>query len=150
MITKEAKEKLIKNGKFYNPDSSTLVAVSTWFVNYKIQRRKVYKSKTGIFFEVAEVADSGFETVGYPYPFIRLTNGTQTSMGSIIGMGEIGTERDDVKLKEINIINELSEEEARRFFENIMQNSKVSITYHAKTVYKLLKTYDELFSIEEV
>ena len=149
------KEHLIKDGKFYNPDTAELIAVSTWYVNYAIKRHKIYKSAKGVFFKVTEIAESGHEEApAYPYPFIKLKDGSKVSHGQVL-LGEHsmnpkdGGFRDDVKIKDVMIDAELSEAEVKRVMESTMKGVQFSFSTYSKSKYTLLKTYEELFEIEE-
>jgi hypothetical protein len=149
------KEHLIKDGKFYNPETATLIAFSTWYVNYKIKRHKIYKSAKGVFFKVVEIAESGHqEPPAYPYPFIVLKDGSHVSNGEVL-FSEYslspnnGGFRDDVKIKEVKIESELSEKQAREMLEYTMQGGVYAPSHHSKTKYAFLMTYDELFSVTE-
>ena len=149
------KEHLIKDGKFYNPKTAELIAFSTWYVNYKIKRHKIYKSAKGVFFKVTEIAESGHEEApAYPYPFVRLQDGSKVSHGEVL-LSEYsinpknGGFRDDVKIKEVMIDSELSEAEVKRVMEGVMKGVQFSFSTYSKSKYALLKTYEELFEIEE-
>lgn len=43
--------KIIKDGKIFDLDKSTLIATTTPFMNYGIRQRRLYKSVNGVFFE---------------------------------------------------------------------------------------------------
>jgi len=48
------KGKFFKDGKFYNPETSTLIATSNIFMNYGLKRRKIYQTVKGAIFIVQE------------------------------------------------------------------------------------------------
>jgi len=149
------KEKLIKNGKFYNPETATLIAVSTWYVYREILRTKIYQTTKGAFFEVFEQAESGFDKPpAYPYPFIVLKNGKHVSYGSVL-FGETslslkgGGYRDDVQIEDVRIIDELTPEDVMKVYEHTAKGGTYAPWYHATKKYKFLKTYEEMFSVAE-
>jgi len=149
------KEHLIKDGKFYNPETAELIAVSTWYVNYEVKRNKIYKSAKGVFFSVIEIAETGHEKApAYPYPFVVLKDGSKVNHGQVL-LGEHsinpknGGFRDDVKIKDVMISSELSEDEVKRTMESIMKGVQFSFSTYSTSKYALMKTYAELFEIEE-
>lgn len=48
------KEKFIKDGKFYNPKTSTLIATSNIYMSYGLKRRKIMQTTKGAYFVVEE------------------------------------------------------------------------------------------------
>jgi hypothetical protein len=136
------KENLIKNGKFYNVENSTLIAKSSWFTHYETQRRVIYQTAKGIFFEVKEVADT-FSKGGHCY--VHLNNGSHDTSGSI----DRSPNREDLKIREVVIVDELTSEQLRKKFEYTMQGGVYQMSDYAKAGYTFAKTYEELFSVEE-
>lgn len=149
------KEQLIKNGKFYNPETATLIAVTTWYVYRQILRTKIYQSAKGTFFEVYEQAESGHDKPpAYPYPFIVLNDGSHVSHGQVL-LDEYclnpkeGGFRDDVKIKEVRIINELTPEDVMKVYEHTAKGGTYAPWHHASKKYRFFKTYEEMFSVSE-
>lgn len=139
------KEHLIKDGKFYNPETSELIAVSTWYVYKEIKRHKIYKTAKGAYFKVTEKAISNSK----PYCHVVLNNGSQTNYGSVIGMDKLGVFRDDVAIEEVRIEAVLTELNVMNIFEHTAKGGVYSPWYHHDTKYKFSKSYNELFTIEE-
>jgi hypothetical protein len=152
------KETLIKNGKFYNPETSTLIAVSSWFTHYETQRRVIYKTAKGTFFEVKEIAlvlqHPHPNTGSMNIPHVQFTDGSEGGLGSVtaskysLNPKDSGF-RNDVKIAEVHIIDELTEEQLMNKYEYTAKGKSYAMSHHANSKYKFLKTYDELFSIEE-
>ena len=151
------KETLIKNGKFYNPETSTLIAVSSWFTHYDTQRRIIYKTSKGTFFEVKEIAlviHKPAHAGDMKLPHVQFTDGSEGGLGSVtaseysLNPKDAGF-RDDVKIKEVHILNELTEKELMGKYEYTAKGKAYAMSHHAKATYKFKKSYEELFSIEE-
>lgn len=152
------KEKLIKNGKFYNPETATVIAKSSWFTHYKTQRRVIYQSAKGTFFEVKEIALVKFHPTSVSsmnLVHVQFTDGTEGGIGTVtasehsINPKDEGF-RDDVIIAEVLIIDELTEEQLRKKYEYIVQGGRYAMSHHAYATYRFNKSYSELFKIEEV
>lgn len=134
------KEHLIKDGKFYNPETAELIAYSNWNVWYEYKREKIYKSAKGVFFSVKEIANSDGNECR-----IYLKNGDKTYYGAVQN-----TYRDDIDLKAVHIQHELTIEQVRDKYEYTAKGNAYSIHNDGRYSKLLfLKTYDELFEIEE-
>jgi len=143
------KEHLIKEGKFYNPETATLIAKSTWFIHYEAQRRLIYKTPNGIVFEVKEIA----EVLHHPHPNTGSMNipHVQYKDGSETGLGAMeGTMNDNVKIKEVHIIEQLEKKRLMDKYEYIAKGNAYAMSHHATAKYTFYKTYEELFGVEEV
>jgi len=144
-------EKLIKNGKFYNPETSELIATSSWFTNYETQRLKVYKTAKGVFFMVKEIAETFSDT----HVYAILKDGTKTGLGYVT-LSEYSLApkddgfRDDVKIKDVHVVMEISEDNVRSKCENAKRGLMTQFGTYAKGIYKFHKSYSKLFSVEEV
>jgi hypothetical protein len=142
------KIKLVKNGKFYNPETSELIAVSSWYVYREIKRHKIYKTAKGAFFKVTEKAVSNSQ----PECHVVLNNGTTTTYGAVIGMGireGMGTFRDDVAIEEVRLDDVLTEVDVMKIFEHTAKGGTYAPWHYARMGYSFTKSYEELFSIEE-
>lgn len=144
------KEKLIKNGKFYNPETSELIATSTWFTFYKTQREKIYRTTKGTLFRVREIA----KVIDDGHLWVHLKNGDKDALGNVtLGQHSLGTKeggfRDDVKVIEVEIIDEMTPEETRQLFELMNMGRKSLRGNYAYTLFRFHKKYSELFEIEE-
>jgi hypothetical protein len=152
------KEKLIKNGKFYNTETSTLIAVSSWFTHYDTQRRVIYRTAKGTFFKVKEIAlvlhHPHANTGSMNIPHVQFTDGSEGGIGSVtaskysLNPKDEGF-RDDVKIAEVHIMDELTEEELMKEYEHTAKGNAYSVHNGTSYKYKFLKNYEELFSIEE-
>ena len=142
--------KLIKDGKFYNTDTSELIAVSTWFTNYDTKRHKIYKTAKGVYFMVVEIAETFSDT----HLYAVLSDGTKTAMGYVtLSQYSLapkdGGFRDDVKIKDVQVISEISESDVRSKFESVSRGLMFQFSTYAKGKYKFFKSYDKLFEIQE-
>ncbi|WP_210498506.1 hypothetical protein [Vibrio crassostreae] len=50
------KDHLTLDGKFFNTDNATLIALSEWYSSYGTKRHAFYQSKTGRFFKTIQTA----------------------------------------------------------------------------------------------
>jgi hypothetical protein len=135
-------DNLIKNGKFYNPDTSELIARSTWCVNYQVKRFSIYKSKKGTFFKVEEQADTFNDGC---HGYARLTNGETCCTGDVLGMMGGSRRRSDIKIKAIFIETELTREKLMDMYEYTSQGKEYAVGNYAKIRYHFYKSYEELF-----
>lgn len=138
-------EKLIKDGKIFNIETSTLIAVSQWYTHYKKQRQKLYKTAKGTFFEVTEQPMTGMvyvENVKKDCPCILLKDG-----GFSIGCCGF---RDDVIIGSVEVDSVLTEEKARRLYEYIVRGGEYSLhNGESSFKYKALLNYSEVFELTE-
>jgi len=142
-------EVLIKDGKSFNLETSTLIAVSQWFTYYDTKRYKIYQTKKGTFFKVVEIGSDG-------------KNGSLlTNDGYYVGLGSVsaskyslstkdGGYRDDIVLKAIQVTDVRSEKQIRDMLEYTLKGGVYAMSNDASASYKFLKTYEELFSLEEM
>lgn len=152
------KETLIKNGKFYNPETAEIIAVSSWFTHYDTQRRVIYKTAKGTFFQVKEIAlviqKPHKNTGSMNIPHVQFTDGSEGGLGSVtaseysLNPKDAGF-RNDIKIAEVHIIEELTQEQLMKKYEYTVQGGVYSMSHHANATYKFKKSYSELFSIEE-
>ena len=150
-------ETLIKNGKFYNTETSTLIAKSSWFTHYDTKRYVIYKTEKGTFFKVKEIA-LVIQKVGHAgsmkLPFVQFTDGTEGGIGSVtaskysLNPKDSGF-RDDVKVEQIIILNELTQEEVMDKYEYTLKGGVYSVSNSENTSYNFIRKYSELFDIEE-
>ncbi len=150
-------ETLIKNGKFYNTETSTLIAKSSWFTHCDTQRKVIYKTEKGTFFEVKEIA-LVIQKVGHAgsmkLPFVQFTDGTEGGIGSTTASKySLNTKdygfRDDVKVAEVHILNELTQERVMDKYEHTLKGGVYSVSHSENTSYKFIRNYSELFDMEE-
>jgi len=150
------KEHLIKDGKFYNPETSTLIAKSSWFTHYETQRRVIYQTAKGVFFEVKEIADIIHKphrnTGSMNIPHVQYKDGSETGLGAITDSsfsGTLGTMNDNVKIKEVHINKVLSEKDLMGVYEYTAKGNVYAMSHHAKSGYTFFKDYSSLFTVEE-
>jgi len=143
-------ETLIKNGKFYNTETSTLIAKSSWFTNYDTQRHVIYKTEKGTFFEVKEIA----LVIQREFPLVQFIDGTEGGIGSVTASKyslnpKYSGFRDDVKVEEVQIINELTQETVMERYEHTLKGGGYSLSNSENTSYNFIRKYSELFDMEE-
>lgn len=118
-----ANEKFIKDGKFYNPETSKLIAISSVFMSYGYKRKKIMQTAKGAFFEIEEK----FEVIPDGKGKLRLVD---SYLSWLIP---------DNRLKEIYEHTVKGGEYATRAYGSEDTNYK----------YTFQKTYSELFEVEE-
>jgi hypothetical protein len=148
-------EKLIKDGKIFNIETSTLIAVSKWYTYYKTQRQKLYKTAKGTFFKVTEIPKFGtmyVENVKRDCRCVLLNGGGKTlnitaDRYSLNGGNGF---RDDVIIDSVEVESVLTEVKARDFFEYIVKGGEFSLGHdHDSIKYRTVLTYSEVFELTE-
>ena len=126
---------LIKDGKFFTLETSTLIAVTTWFTHYDEQRRKLYKSAKGVFFEVKEIP------IRYKD---RQPNSPRLSESYKMGYFN------DCAIRETTIGRILTENNVREIYEYTMTGGEYGTgSYNGIMKYKFEVDYEKLFELVE-
>jgi hypothetical protein len=94
---------LIKNGKFYNTATATLLMVSEYFNSYGRKRRAWYKSATGVYFQVLQYVDVPFNKKAFQDLTIK------------------------VKVDKEEIVGECTFDEVQRLFEIAEQGGQIIV-----------------------
>jgi hypothetical protein len=144
-------EYLIKDGKKFNLETSKLVAVSQWYTYYETKRHLLYQTAKGVFFKVEQHA----KRISDIHSYVVLKDGSKVGMGSVtvgsfsITDGHNGY-RMDVAVEKEFVSKILSEEDARDMFEHIGSGKGYGYNHRDTFQYKLLFSYAEIFSLEEM
>jgi hypothetical protein len=126
--------KLIKDGKLFNLETSTLIATSQWYMNYGYKRRKLYKSVNGCFFVTIESSSTDDMRKVQPNMFFSLKDSFYF----------------DVEPNATEIMDVLTLEKARHMYEYISLSKKYGSNTHGGFGFNLhIKDYEELFKLEE-
>jgi len=148
-------EKLIKGGKIFNIETSTLIAVSQWYTYYKTQRQKLYKTAKGTFFKVTEQPKSSMmyvENVKRDCRCILLNGGGKTLNITADKYSLNGGDgfRDDVIIDSVEVESVLTVEKARDMFEYIVKGGEYSLDNNGHDIkYRTVLTYSEVFELTE-
>lgn len=148
-------EKLIKDGKIFNIETSTLIAVSQWYTYYKTQRQKLYKTAKGTFFKVTELPKFGtmyVENVQKDCRCVILNGGGKTLNITADKYSLNGGDgfRDDVIIDSVEVESVLTEEKARDMFEYIVKGGKYSLGPNFSSIkYRTILPYSEVFELIE-
>ena len=139
-------EKLIKDGKVFNMETSTPIAVSQWYTHRKVQRQKIYKTTKGTFFKVTEQPKFSMDC-----PSILLQGGGKVRNISV-GKYYLNTGngfRDDVLIDSVEVDSVITEQEARYIFEYTLRGKEYAVSHHCHIKYKLLLPYIKIFKLTE-